>query len=342
MKNRILIALLTILLIPLATGCRKNSFRVNVSGIDISVEIKQLEKDLFTINPNDLTDSVDYLKRRYNNFIKYFSYVISIGEMSDSTWSSNLVRFCTDKLNNEVYGSVSSVFSDLSELEESLNEAFKHYKYYFPEKSVPAIYTYISGFNNSIITGDSVLGIGLDRYLGSESKFYQQLMLYKYQTSRMNPENIIPDCMYGWGTSEWDFSTLNYEEENVLADMIHEGKLLYFTKCMLPEIRDELIFGFSTDQLKFCNDNEGRMWQYIVENNLIFKTDQLTRKKLTGEAAFTTYFSTDSPGRAAVWIGYRIVESYMAKNRNITLGELMRETDIQSILEKARYRPPAG
>ena len=345
MKNWLLITLMVVLIIPLVTGCRGNNFKVNVSGIDVSVKINRLEKDLFSINPNNLADSVSYLKKKYGNFLKYFSYVINIGELTDSLWNERLVGFCTDKVNNEVYNATINVFPEVKGLEEGLTDAFKHFKFYFPHIRIPAVYTCISGFNRSIITGDSTLGtglgIGLDRYLGSTSKYYQQLLLYKYQTSRMNPENIIPDCMYGYGVSLWNFESMGYQEDNILSEMVHEGKLLYFTKCMLPEYSEELIYGFSKDQLRFCMENEGRMWQYLVENNLIFKTDQLTRNKLIGEAAFTSYFSTESPGRAAVWVGYRIVASYMSKNREITLGELMRTTDVQAILEKAKYRPPA-
>ena len=74
-----------------------------------------------------------------------------------------------------------------------------------------------------------------------------------------------------------------------------------------------LIFGFTTDQMKFCRNNESQMWQYLIENNLLFSTDQFIIRKLTGEAPFTQYFSNESPGRAAVWLGFRIVESYMMR-----------------------------
>lgn len=342
MKKGAFITLLIITCMLISGGCRKNIYRVNVSDIDISVRIKRLEQDLFSISPARIADTAGYLKREYGDFLKYFSYVINIGELSDSAWSESLVRFCTDKLNNEVFSSTISVYPDLQEIENDLTDAFRHYKHYFPEKSVPAIYSCITGFNNSLIIGDSVLGIGIDRYLGSSSRFYLQLMLYKYQTVRMNPENIVPDCIYGWGASEWDFAGMGYEQDNVLSEIIHQGKLYYFTRCMLPEKSEDDIFAFNSSQLEFCRKNEGGMWQYLVENNLIFSTDHLTCKKLTGEAAFTSYFSTESPGRAALWIGFRIVESYMSRNRDVTLEELMNEKNIQDILEKARYRPPAG
>ena len=92
------------------------------------------------------------------------------------------------------------LYPDISWIERDLQNGFRHYLHYFPGRKVPAVYTCITGFNNSIITGDSVLGIGLDRYLGSGSEYYRRLEIYKYLADRMTPENIVPDCIYGWGS----------------------------------------------------------------------------------------------------------------------------------------------
>ena len=43
--------------------------------------------------------------------------------------------------------------------------------------------------------------------------------------------------------SEWDFSALKYPADNLLSEMIHEGKLKYFEKCMLPETSMILFLG---------------------------------------------------------------------------------------------------
>jgi hypothetical protein len=231
------------------------------------------------------------------------------------------------------------IYPDLKNIEKELNVAFRHYRYYFPHKKIPGVYTCITGFNESIITGDSVLGIALDKYLGSASKYYPGLQIYKYQAARMNSFNIVPDCIYAWASSEWNYKDMGYATDNVLTEMIHEGKLLYFVKSMLPDHDENLIFGFNAGQMKFCKNNENQMWQYLVEHNLLFSSDQLTKRKLTGEAPFTFYFSKESPGRAAVWTGFRIIESYMRNNKNNSLEGLMKNTDIQGILEKARYNP---
>ena len=340
MKIRSRFLLLLVVAVPLFTTCKGDLYHVNISGIKAEVRINRLEMDLFSTDPGDLYNNINTLRGKYGKFLQLFSYVINIGEISDSSWSNGLFLFATDKLNYEVYQNMLSVFPDLTWLETGMTEAFRHYLYYFPDKPVPGVFTCITGFNNSIITlKDSVLAIGLDRYLGSDCKYYPMLGMYTYQTARMIPDHILPDAMYGWASSEWDFGDMGYDIENVLADMIHEGKLMYFVKCMLPEEKDELIFGFSEAQMNFCRNNEDQMWQYLIENNLLFNTDQLTRRKVTGDAPFTSYFTNESPGRAAVWIGFRIIESCMRNNSDVRLADIMEETDLQMILEKARYIP---
>jgi hypothetical protein len=339
MKIRYVIIFFILLIAPAITSCKKNHYKVNTASINVKIEIKRLEMDLFTLNPDEITIKVPSLKQKYNGFLQFYSYVINTGDINDSSFGDFLVRFCTDKQNNEVYSLTMKLFPDVKKIEDELQEAFRHYLYYFPKKIVPSVFTCITGFNNSIITGDSVLGIGLDRYLGADCEYYPRLEIYKYIAARMTRENIVPDAMYGWGASEWEFSTLNYPADNVLAGMIHNGKLKYFEKCMLPETADELIFGFTPAQMKFCRKNESLMWQYLVENDLLFNSDQFTIRKLTGEAPFTSYFTNESPGRAAIWLGFRIVELYMMRNPGISIEEMMKDSDVQGILEKAKYSP---
>jgi hypothetical protein len=339
MRIRFIAVIMLLSVTAAITSCRKNHYKVNTSSIHLNIKIKRLEKDLFTLNPDEIIASVPLLKQKYDGFLQLFSYVINTGDINETSFGDFLLRFCSDKQNNDVYSLTIKKFPEVTILEDGLTGAFRHYLYYFPRKTVPQVYTCITGFNNSIITGDSVLGISLDRYLGADCEYYPRLNIYKYLAERMTPENIVPDCIYGWGASEWDFTVMKYPDDNVLAEIIHEGKLKYFEKSMLPETSDELIFGFTPDQMKFCRNNEGQMWQYLIENNLLFSTDKFTIRKLTGEAPFTSFFSKESPGRAAVWMGFRIIESYMMKTRGIKMEEMINDTNVQGILEKAKYSP---
>jgi hypothetical protein len=341
MKIRCKFFFFIFLLLLGCSSCRKNHYNIRVSTIKADIEIKRLEKDLFTMKPEEITVKLPDLKAKYGTLLQLFSYAINTGEVNDSSFGDFLVRFCTDKQNADVFGLTMKTFPDLTNVERKLEDAFRHYKYYFPKKVVPEVFSCITGFNASIITmsGKAALGIGLDKYLGADCEYYPGLGIYTYMAARMTPDFIVPDCMYGWSAFLWDFTSLHYPSDNVLAEMIHEGKLKYFERCMIPEAEDEIIFGFKPSQMKFCRNNEGQMWQYMVENDLIFKTDQFTIRKLVGDAPFTSYFTNESPGRAAVWLGFRIIESYMMKNPDVKLEDLMNNTDVQGLLEKAKYSP---
>lgn len=340
MRIKIFIIICALSVLPGIYSCRRNQYKIRISPVrKVNIEIKRLEKDLFEADPAEIAGKLPALKNKYDGFLQLFSYVINTGNINDQSFGDYLAKFCTDKQNNEVYGMTIKKYPDVNFVRTGLEDAFRHYIYYFPHKTVPAVYTCITGFNNSIITGDSALGISLDRYLGADCKYYPALEIYKYMAARMTEEYIVPDCIYGWGSSEWDFSSMKYNPANVLAEIIHEGKLKYFEKCMLPDVPDNIIFGFTADQMKFCRNNEGRMWQYLVEHDLMFKTDQFVIKKLIGDAPFTSYFTNESPGRASVWTGFRIIESYMSKHKGIKLEDLMNNTDVQGILEMAKYNP---
>ena len=230
MRIRFIAVIMLLSAIAVITSCRKNHYKVNTSSIHLNIKIKRLEKDLFTLNPDEIITSVPLLKQKYDGFLQLFSYVINTGDINETSFGDFLLRFCSDKQNNDVYSLTIKKFPEVTILEDGLTGAFRHYLYYFPGKTVPQVYTCITGFNNSIITGDSVLGIGLDRYLGADCEYYPRLNIYKYLAERMTPENIVPDCIYGWGASEWDFTVMKYPDDNVLAEIIHEGKLKYFEK----------------------------------------------------------------------------------------------------------------
>lgn len=339
MIQRTFLAVFLVISIVCITSCRKNFYNVKVSGPLPDIEILRLEKDLFEPDPLKINDTVPWLYGRYGTFLQLFSYVINAGTIGEGTFGEVFTAFCADRLNNEVYSKVIKAYPETENLEKDLEVAFRNYLWHFQGDRVPYIYTCITGFNTSIIVGDTAIGISLDRYLGRDSEYYPRLGIYNYISARMNSYNIVPDCMHAWGATEFPFDSAGYQADNLLSQMIHEGKLKYFDKCMLPLTADSVIFGFNAKQLNFCNNNEQQMWSYLVENDILFSSDRFLIQKLTGEAPFTSFFTNESPGRAAVWIGFRIVESYMKQNKNVKLPELMNISDVQAILEGAKYNP---
>ena len=322
-------------------GCRRNPLHVDVSDIHVEIKIKRLEKDLFTPPPDSVITRLPQLQKEYGLFFRRYTQVLNIGNPGNPMFAELLKLFLQDDLNREVYKKVIEIYPDLDPIQKRLTEAFRHYKYYFPNKQVPAVYSFTSGFNTSLIIDKGILGIGLERYLGKDVPYYDQLGIPKYMQQKMIPGKIPSDCMYAWAATEFPFLTNrdSLVADNVVNHMIYEGKLLYFVKAMMPDEKDEMIMGYLPKQLKWCKMNEGQMWAYLVEHKMLFKTDYMTINKLTRDAPFTGYFPRESPGRAANWIGWQIVKKYMSLHKDVSLKQLMTKTRYQEILNQSKYDP---
>ncbi len=324
-------------ILTLSPSCRKSAYETDITGIELELEILRFEQDLFAVDFDSIARKVPFFYEKYGDFFDLFNYrIINIGGARQVTYPDYLKTFLSDYLNYHVYQETMRVFPDLEPLESTLTGAFKRYMVHFPGKEVPQLYSFVSRFNQSIVTGEGILAIGLDNYLGTGCEYYPRLGLYQYQIRNMYPGKIPSDCMTGWAMTEFAY---NDSMDNVLSNMIHHGKMACFTKWMLPAQPDSVIMGFTAGQMKFCRNNEARMWEYLVEHKLLFATDRLTIQKFTGSGPFTRDFTRESPARAAVWLGWRIVEDYLRRNPGISLQELMIEQDYQKILTLSRYNP---
>ena len=178
--------------------------------------------------------------------------------------------------------------------------------------------------------------VALDMYLGQDYEMYKKLGIPFYISQRLTREHILPDCMK-------EIALIRIPEKSgtytLLEAMIEQGKVLYFTDVTLPEVADRLKIGFSEDQLKWCNSNESNLWQFMVENELLYSSDAKSMSMFMVDGPFTSSFSQDSPARTGVWMGWKIVRAYM-KNNKITTEQLLRNGNAREILEKSGYKPP--
>ena len=335
MKKQIFYLLLLGLIL---SGCSGgNDFKVDVSDIEVQLDIKRLDQDLFQVNMDSIYEEIPAMQEKYGAFYEIYNrYVISIGNSNSKAYPDNLNAFLTDFMINKAYEAVQSKYPEIQSIEEGLIRGFKHFRYYFPEKQIPAVYTYIGGYNQSIVVGDSILGIGLDKYLGRDYEFYDKLGFSNYLQKKMYKEKIPSDCLHSWAETEWVF---NDSIDNVMTNMLYRGKLLYFTRAMFPRAHDTLITGFTGNELQWVQANEQQMWDYLIDKKLLYSTDYMTINKLVNPAPFTSGFPEESPGQAVNWLGWQIIQAYMDQNSRITLGELMEEDDYQMILTESRYHP---
>ncbi len=316
-------------------ACQRNPLKVDLSTVTVDLAYFNFEDDLFAAK-NDLPNELPALDEKYKKFLPVFTYeMIRIGGPESPDYLDQFQSFLNDTLILSVKRNVDEAI-DKEGLKEELTEAFRYYRYYFPDRVVPEIYTCVSGFNQSIVMTDSLIGISLEKYLGADCPYYQQLGIAAYKSANMHPGKIVPDVMYAWGMTEFPFDG---KATHLIDHMIYEGKLLYFLDAMLPDLADTLKIGYSEKQLDFCKVKEEAMWTYMAEYKLLYSTERMDVKRYIDDAPYTSSFTADSPGRTGVWLGWQIVRSYMKNNPEVSLPELLNDNNYQEILVKSGYQP---
>ncbi len=318
-------------------SCEENPYKVDVSDIDINLSVKRLDIDLFEFSIEKSAAVVPKLDSTYGMFFDIYNRkILQIGGTNEAEYPlrlSDFLKYCTD---NSIQDTVIAKFSNLKQLESELSSAMKHYKFYFPEKQTPEIITCLSAFNESVFTYENQIGIALDKFLGADCVFYERLVIEKYLRRSMTPEMIPVQTMQALAKSQFPYEST---ADDLLDNMIYEGKIQYFMQCMLPEHNEKLKWRYTTEQMEWAKRNESKVWNYMIENKKLFETDRITIRQYVGEAPFTTPFTDVSAPRIAAYIGFRIVEKYMQENTDVDLPGLMNEKDAKKILSLSKYNP---
>jgi hypothetical protein len=310
--------------------------KIDVSKIQVNLKIKHLDADLLKLKPDEMAAAIPNLKKSYGEFFDIFTYqMIGIGGPGQASFTETLNSFVGDSLIRQLQSAVAQNV-DTVKLRRDLETAFKHYKYYFPEKEIPRVYTCISGFNQSVVIAQNLLGVSLEKYMGAQSSYYEKLGLPAYKRRNMSQDKMVPEMMQGWADAEWPKSD---KENTLFSNMIQQGKVLYFLDAMFPEMHDTLKVGYTKRQLDFCRKNEAKMWTYLAEHKMLFTTDRMSIKRFIDDAPYTAAFTEESPGRTAAWLGWQIVRAYMKLHPEKKLPDLMNNPDFQGILNQSGYQP---
>lgn len=329
--------LLIIFSVLLASCGGKNDFNVDVSNINADVKLKRFDRDFNVIKPENVYDSLPNLKKKYGEFFDFYVECIAgLTSVESSSFISNYEDFYNYCKLNSIFKETDRVFPADENLSALFENGFKHYKYYFPKDSLPEIYTVFSGFQESVFPTDGIIAFALDKYFGKEFG-YEQYGIENYKRRRMTKEMMPVDYFRTLAALKYPKDEKN--EDNLLNEMIYKGRLQFFLKSMLPETPDSLLWGYSDYQYRWAETYESNVWTYLIDRKLLFDTNTLLIRNLTGEGPFTNAFGNQSAPGAASFCGFGIVCSFMQKNPNVTLKELMEITDLNSIYARARYNP---
>jgi gliding motility-associated lipoprotein GldB len=315
----------------------------NISNIKVDIKIQRFEQDLYQGKNKNVVETDQKLSKKYGFFYDDFIHKMVGNPTLDA--KDVLSSLYKDQAYTDLNAEVDSVFPSLQKIENDLTESFKYIKYYYPKAKVPRFISTLTGFAYQITTGDDYMGIGLDMFLGKDSKFYGALVqsIPVYQSRRFEPQYIVPRITEVYAREE--LFRERDEDQSLLAKMIYNGKILYFMDQVLPDTTDDAVkIGYTEQQLAWCKQFQGNIWGYFLENNLVYQTDYPKIQVYLSDGPFTPQLGEkiSSAPKLGVWMGWQIVRKYMQENPKVTLQQLMQENDAQKILTQSKYKPKEG
>ena len=302
----------------------------------VDLQINRFEKALFSINEENVAFEVVNWENDFRTFPEVFAAKIILStQFNDEQYYNALLAFTHQKDMREAYDSTLLLFTDFTDVEEVLGFSFGQFSVDFPSYPIPEITTFFGGFNYGVVTYDNNIAIGLENFLGENSKFYKYLSDPEYIRFQKQRKFIASNVMEVWFNEYFQkFSG----GRDLLSQIIYKGKTMYFIDKMMNDIPIEDKFRFTKNQMDWVVKNEASIWEYLVQEDLLFSKKENEFRTFVNYAPFAKGMPNEAPGRVAYYTGYRMVCEYM-KNNNLDIQELMYLTDSREFLQQSKYKP---
>ena len=100
--------------------------------------------------------------------------VLRIGKVNDQQINTIFLRFYQDSTLQTLISDSEQQYANMDDINQQLTEAFSYLKDQIPSLEVPDVYAQIGSLDQSVIVGNSAIGICLDKYLGEDYPLYHR------------------------------------------------------------------------------------------------------------------------------------------------------------------------
>jgi len=326
--------------ILLVAGCGKNRYEVDLTGLEADIELIRFEDRLVGLSEDEIETGYEALHSEHELITEALvEQIIGAGRASSPNMSL-IRRFCQDTIHQQIVRDVQKAYPDVSFIEADLEEAFKRLQYYFPNDTVPTrAYTVFTRFAGPGFTYAGIVGVSLDWYMGQDYKYYHPQMMPEYMQRRMTREYITPQVIKGYFTNKYPIA--RHTDGTLLSEMIYYGRMLEFTKMLMPHLDDATIIEYTGKNLEWCIENEALIFGHFVEKKLFFSTDHMQTSRYVSDGPYTVApdVPIESAPRLGWWIGWNIVKGYIENEGLEDADVFFGSNDFNEIFKKSRYKP---
>lgn len=291
-------------------------------------------------NPAEKVDVVDISKQFYDVNVPLEKFKAEFpwfqGTVSDEDFAKNRTNPDELKIYKEAISKIDQV-----KLQKELQDLFSHIKFYFPEFKTPKVFLFSSTLQMAqepifFDKNENFLFIDVTGFMGNKNKNYKGLEDY-FQKS-MNPANIVPKVSKMFAEQVVPFSA---DHQKFVDLLIYNGKLMMLQDAFLPETPDYLKMDYDQKQYKWTAANEANIYNYFVENNLIFGDDHRLVDRFINPGPFSKFYTeidNKSSPMVGIFTGWQICKEYFKNNPETKLIDFLK-MDATEVFNKAGYKP---
>ncbi len=158
--------------------------------------------------------------------------MLKLGEVDDPEINRKFLSFYQDSVLQALISDAESKYANIDDINAQFNKAFDNLRKYLPNIHIPMIYMQIGALDQSIIIGNSTIGISLDKYLGEDYPLYKRFYPMS-QRKNMNRENIVPDAVCFYLMSLYPLQ--DFEKRPQFERDLHVAKVMWLCNKVLEK-----------------------------------------------------------------------------------------------------------
>ncbi|MFM6946110.1 MAG: hypothetical protein ACKOWW_03140 [Flavobacteriales bacterium] len=324
-------------LLCLVFACQQDPYEVTIETLPNELKQLNLDSALRSKSEQKLSQYVAALYKQDFEAIEFcFSYALDIPLKPDSVLFKAFKTNTNNPFNAQVFNALDTMQHWRSNVSFEISNAFKRLKVLAPALSRPKqLYFAYTQFAASAYCSKQTIVIGQERYLGPQHPIIKMLpeqQFYRWIKNGLVPKYASTDAIAVWLST----NILKETDENFASEMIRWGKILAILDILLPEQTIATKLRYETKAYEWALASESKFWEYLVEQQLLFKTDLELNMNLLDEGPYSIGLPQESPDRMGRFLGYQIVKQYLDAQQP-SIEELI-NTPYNRILQK--YQVP--
>lgn len=157
--------------------------------------------------------------------------VLGIGRVNDIEISKKFRHYFQDSTLMQLLRDVQTEYAQMDDVNDEFRIAFRRLQQYISVIHPPMVYTQVGSLDQSIVVGNNMIGICLDKYMGKDYPLYAKY--YKsWQREQMTRSMIVPDVLVFYILSLYPMPNPQSSDRQIAND-VHMSKIMWLVNHIL-------------------------------------------------------------------------------------------------------------